>query len=63
MTQWDRYGGDNGYAIGFYARGLWREPNSRLYRVVYDRDKQIAAAKMSPWSGLFFWGGAILHSF
>ena len=48
MTQWDRYGGDNGYAIGFYARGLWREPNSRLYRVVYDRDKQIAAAKMSP---------------
>ena len=45
VTQWDRYGGDNGYAIGFYARGLWREPNSQLYRVVYDRDKQTAAAK------------------
>jgi hypothetical protein len=45
VTQWDRYGGDNGYAIGFYARGLWREPNSQLYRVVYDRDKQTAAAR------------------
>lgn len=45
VTQWDRYGGDNGYAIGFYARGLWREPNSQLYRVVYDREKQEAAAE------------------
>jgi len=44
LTQWDRYGGDNGYAIGFWARGLNREPNSQLYRVVYDRDKQIKGA-------------------
>src|SRR5579863_114682 len=45
LTQWDRYGGDNGYAIGFWAHGLFREPNSQLYRVVYDRDKQLRAAK------------------
>jgi hypothetical protein len=45
LTQWDRYGGDNGYAIGFFARGLLREPTSRLYRVVYDRDKHLSAAK------------------
>jgi hypothetical protein len=45
VTQWDRYGGDNGYAIGFVARGLNREPNSQLYRVIYDRDKQLRAAK------------------
>jgi hypothetical protein len=45
LTQWDRYGGDNGYAIGFRARGLYREPNSQLYRVIYDRDKQLRAAR------------------
>jgi hypothetical protein len=45
LPQWDRYGKDNGYAIGFYARGLWREPNSRLYRVVYDRAYQEKAVK------------------
>ena len=45
LTQWDRYGGDNGYAIGFLARGLFREPTSQLYRVVYDRNKQLSATK------------------
>ena len=45
LTQWDRYCKPNGYALGFRARGLWREPNSQLYRVVYDRDKQLSAAK------------------
>jgi hypothetical protein len=45
LTQWDRYGGENGYAIGFRAGGLYRAPTSRLYRVVYDRDKQLQAAK------------------
>jgi len=45
LTQWDRYGKPNGYAIGFKARGLVREPTSQLYRVVYDRDKQLKAAK------------------
>ncbi len=37
LTQWDRYGKPYGYAIGFYARGFWREPSSWLYKVVYDR--------------------------
>lgn len=45
VTQWDRYGRPNGYAIGFYARGLQREPTSTLYRVVYDSEKQEKAAK------------------
>ena len=45
LTQWDRYGRPNGYAIGFYARGLQREPTSTLFRVVYDSAKQEKAAK------------------
>lgn len=45
VVQWDRYGKKNAYAIGFYARGFWREPNSQIYRVVYDREKQMKATK------------------
>jgi hypothetical protein len=45
LTQWDRYGGNNGYAIGFYARGLWRDPTSQLYKVVYDRAIQEKASR------------------
>jgi hypothetical protein len=45
LTQWDRYAKRNGYAIGFRARGLFREPNSQLYKVIYDHDKQKEAAK------------------
>jgi hypothetical protein len=40
LSQWGRYGGENGYAIGFHARGLWREPTSCLYKVAYDRARQ-----------------------
>ncbi|HEX8815837.1 MAG TPA: DUF2971 domain-containing protein [Terriglobales bacterium] len=36
LSQWDRYGKPNGYAIGFIARGLCREATSTLYKVVYD---------------------------
>jgi DUF2971 family protein len=43
--QWDRYGKRNGYAIGFSARGLWRDPTSMLYRVVYDRALQQKVAR------------------
>jgi hypothetical protein len=39
LTQWERHGKQNGYAIGLYARGLNREPNSSLYRVIYDEQK------------------------
>ena len=45
VTQWDRYGKGNGYAIGFFARGLHRTPWSTVYRVVYDRVKLERAAK------------------
>ena len=45
LTQWERYGKQNGYAIGFYARGLNREPNSTLFRVMYDELKQKKAAR------------------
>jgi hypothetical protein len=45
LTQWDRYSKPNGYAIGFRARGLWREPTSQVYRVVYDSEKQMRGAK------------------
>jgi len=43
--QWDRYAKSNGYAIGFLPRGLWREPNSQLYKVVYDRALQEKVVK------------------
>jgi hypothetical protein len=43
LTQWDRYGKGNGYAIGF--RGLHREPNSTLFKVVYETDKHQNAVK------------------
>src|ERR1017187_7578942 len=45
VSHWDRYGKQNGYAIGLYARGLQREPTSTLFRVVYDREKQERAAR------------------
>src|SRR5713101_7196179 len=45
LTQWDRYGKPNAYAIGFYARGFWREPTSTLYKVVYDRALQEKVSK------------------
>lgn len=45
LAQWDRYGKKNGYAIGFFARGLSREPTSTLYRVIYDNEKHEGAAK------------------
>lgn len=42
LAQWRLYGGKNPYAIGFYAGMLNREPNSQLYKVVYERDRQHA---------------------
>lgn len=60
LTQWDRYSRPNGYAIGFYARGLNREPNSQLYRVVYDRDKQMRAAKKLAVATLNFYRAGLI---
>jgi hypothetical protein len=45
VNQWAKYARGNGYALGFHVRGLYREPTSCLYRVVYDRAKQERAAK------------------
>lgn len=45
LNQWTKYAKGNGYAIGFHPAGLNREPNSSLYRVVYDRQKQEHGAK------------------
>jgi hypothetical protein len=45
LAQWDRYGKQNGYAIGFFARGLQREPTSTLFRVVYDIQKHEQIAR------------------
>jgi hypothetical protein len=46
LNQWGKYqkASAGRYAIGFHPAGLNREPNSTLYRVVYDRQKQEAAA-------------------
>jgi hypothetical protein len=45
LNQWTRYGKTNGYAIGFYARGLRREPSSTLYKVLYDKAQLESASK------------------
>jgi hypothetical protein len=45
LAQWERYGRKNAYAIGFYARGFWREPTSMIYKVAYDRTVQQKASK------------------
>ena len=47
LNQWSKYqkASAGRYAIGFYPNGLNREPNSTLYRVIYDKSKQEEAAK------------------
>lgn len=45
LAQWTRYGKKNGYAIGFYARGLNRNPTSKLFKVAYDREAQERASE------------------
>jgi len=55
LTQWDRYGKKNGYAIGFYARGFWREPTSTLYKVIYDRALQEKTSKELAEATLMFY--------
>jgi hypothetical protein len=47
LSQWRSYGGaggENGYALGFKARGLNNLPNGALFRVNYDRDAHKRAA-------------------
>ena len=54
VDQWSKYGKSHGYAIGFTARGFFREPNSALYRVVYDYVKQLNAVKQIAMATLDF---------
>ncbi len=57
LNQWTRYGShDQGrYAIGFHARGLNRELNSSLHKVIYDRNKlEDAVNKIAEATVLFF---------
>ncbi len=45
LSQWRAYsGGENGYAIGFRARGLFGAPNSVVVRVNYDKEKHFRIA-------------------
>lgn len=47
LNQWLKYGGphgENGYAIGFVARGLQIDPNTAVVRVSYDKGKHEAIA-------------------
>jgi hypothetical protein len=56
VNQWFKYAkGDGRYAIGFHPWGLNREPNSTLLRVIYDREKQVAAAKKVAEATLHFY--------
>jgi hypothetical protein len=46
LSQWRAYcGGENGYAIGFRARGLFGNPNSLVVRVNYDGEQHRAVAE------------------
>ncbi len=60
INQWSKYAKGTGkYAIGFIARGLNREPNSILYRVVYDREKQQEICKRLVVATLDFFRGSL----
>ena len=54
LNQWSKASAGR-YAIGFYPNGLNREPNSNLYRVIYDRAKQEEAAKRAVEATLSFY--------
>jgi len=46
LSQWRAYcGGENGYAIGFRAGGLFGYPNSLVAQVNYNRDAHLAVAE------------------
>lgn len=57
LNQWLRYAGrgQGRYAIGFRADGLTREPNSSLFRVVYDKQKLESAVKRIAEATIFFY--------
>lgn len=57
LNQWSKYtkASPGRFAIAFHPRGLNREPNSSLYRVIYDRTKLEAAVKKLVYATLDFY--------
>src|ERR1700733_10106168 len=57
LNQWSKYTktSPERFAIGFYPKGLNREPNSTLYRVIYDRAKLEAPVKKVVYATLEFY--------
>jgi hypothetical protein len=57
LNQWSKYtkASPGRFAIAFHPSGLNREPNSTLYRVVYDKAKLEAAVKKVVYATLDFY--------
>jgi hypothetical protein len=57
LNQWSKYtkASPGRFAIAFHPNGLNREPNSTLYRVIYDRAKLEAAVKKVVYATLNFY--------
>jgi hypothetical protein len=57
LNQWSKYtkASPGRFAIGFHPNGLRREPNSTLYRVIYDRAKLEDAVKKVVYATLDFY--------
>ena len=57
LNQWSKYTktSPGRFAIAFHPNGLKREPNSTLYRVIYDRDKLKDAVKKVVYATLDFY--------
>jgi Protein of unknown function (DUF2971) len=61
--QWFKYAKGHGrYAIGFHPRGLNREPNSSLFRVIYDRKQLEIAAKTIAKATLDFYNEGLINT-
>lgn len=62
LNQWSKYtkASPGRFAIAFHPNGLNREPNSTLYRVIYDRPKIEAAVKKVVYATLDFYMAGLI---
>ena len=62
INQWSKYtkASPGRFAIAFHPNGLNREPNSALYRVIYDRAKLEAAIKKVVYATLEFYTSGLI---
>jgi hypothetical protein len=62
LNQWSKYTktSPGRFAIAFHPNGLNREPNSTLYRVIYDRAKLEAAIKKVVYATLNFYMSGLI---